>query len=125
MSSLEIHVEKYKLFKKDANNQDNSPMTRIEASFEASFHIIESCLALQRIHINKHQLVRQYLEENKTIFGENTKEIWQKFQELENQIRPGQLYGGKINGERSLAAQQLFQQIESFCLPILRKAQIL
>ncbi len=124
MSSLEIHLQKYNLFKKDAFNEDNSPMTRIEALFEASFHLIESCMALQRKHINKHQMMRTAVEENKELFGDKGEIIWQKFQELENQIRPGQMYGGKINGQRLRAAQNIFELMESLCLSILRKEKI-
>lgn len=120
MSSLDIHLKKYEMFKKDASNENNSHMTRIEALFEASFHLIESCCALHRIHINKHQLVRQFMEDNESIFQDQAALIWQKFQEMENQIRPGQLYGGKINGEQLKKSLELFSLIEGACLPILR-----
>lgn len=124
MASLDIHWKKYQLFRKDALNTSNSEPTRIEACFEACFHLIESCAALQRLHINKHQLVRQFLEQNRTILGDATDAVWQSFQELENHIRPGQLYGGKIDGEHLQRALALLSRIEAACLPILRKAQI-
>ncbi len=125
MSSLEIHLQKYQLFRKDGYNQENSVMTRIASLFEAGFHLIESCFALQRLHINKHQLVRKFIEENKDVLNERGGEIWKSFQELENQIRPGQLYGGKINGEHLRKAQEVFALVEEVCLPILRKEKIL
>ncbi|MEW5896271.1 MAG: hypothetical protein AB1668_01135 [Nanoarchaeota archaeon] len=125
MSSLDIHIKKYQLFRKDAFNERNSPMTRIESLFEASFHLIEACCALHRLHINKHQLVRKLLEENVALFQENSPEVWRKFQDLENQIRPGQLYGGKINGERLKESQAIFSFIEALCVPILRKEEYL
>ena len=115
-------MKKYNLFKKDGENKENSEPTRIEALFEASFHLIEACAALHRIHINKHQMLRQELEKNKDIFSEKTEAVWSKFQELENQIRPGQIYGGKINGEQLKRAEEIFNKIEEVCNSVLRKA---
>src|SRR3989344_3508006 len=108
MSSLEIHLQKFHLFRKDGYNEENSAMTRIASLFEAGFHLIESCFALHRLHINKHQLMRKFIEENPIVLKANGEEIWKSFQELENQIRPGQLYGGKINGEHLRKAQEAF-----------------
>ncbi|MFH0978766.1 MAG: hypothetical protein V1837_05695 [Candidatus Woesearchaeota archaeon] len=115
MSSFEIHEKKYLLFRKDAENSDNSPMTRINSYFEASFHAIESCAVLFGIHINKHQDVRRVLEQNKVIFGQETMSVWSKFQDLENKVRPGQLYGGKINGENLQKAKELAAFIFEIC----------
>ena len=121
MSSFEIHKKKYELFEKDAENKDNSHMTRIEAYFEACFHLIDTCAALFDIHINKHQNVRRIVEENEEIFGEDTQLIWTKFQELENKIRPGQAYGGRINGENLKKAEEIANTIFNICNDIIRK----
>jgi len=115
MSSLETHLKKYKLFLKDAENKENSEPTRIESYFEAVFHLIEAVAAKHRIHINKHQLVRSVLENNKEIFEGNTENIWRAFQEIENQIRPEQAYGGAINGEALKKTKELVSVIINIC----------
>ena len=97
MSDFEKHIEKYALFKGDAENETVSHPTRITSYFEASFHLIEAVAAKQEGHINKHHAVRSFLEQNKSIFSEDTETVWQSFQLLDNQIRPGQACGGKIN----------------------------
>lgn len=121
MSSFAIHTKKYKMFLKDAENEENSQPTRIEAYFEACFHLIEAVAAQKRLHINKHQLVRKVLEENESVFGENTENIWRSFQKIENQIRPGQIYGGAIDGEALKNTKRLASVIEEVCNTILRK----
>ena len=98
MASYETHIKKYRMFLRDAKNESNSEPTRVIAYFEAAFHLIEAVAARRRIHINKHQLVRRVLEES-TLFGDDTEKVWRAFQEIENQIRPGQAYGGRIDGE--------------------------
>lgn len=77
--------------------------------------MIEVVVAKNRIHINKHQLVRTVLEQNKAIFKEDTEILWKSFQEIENQIRPGQMYGGVINGEALRKVEQLVATIEVIC----------
>jgi hypothetical protein len=127
MSSFEIHIKKYHMFLKDAINEQNSEPTRIEAFFEATFHLIEAVTAKYRIHINKHKLVRNVLELNKEIFGEDTEKVWRAFQEIENQIRPGQAYGGAINGEALERTKELTGVVKNICEkhlgsnPVLRK----
>ena len=124
MSSFEVHKKKHELFKKDAENKDNSHMTRIDAYFESCFHLIDACAALFDIHINKHQNVRKVAEENEEIFGENTQTVWNKFQELENKIRPGQAYGGRINGEQLKKAEDISEIIFNICTEVIRKKDI-
>ncbi len=124
MSSFEIHLRKYELFKKDAENKDNSSMTRIEAHFEASFHLIDACAALFDIHINKHQDIRRIIEENEQVFGKDTYIIWNKFQELENKIRPGQAYGGRINGEQLKNAEAITKTIFDICHEVIRRKNL-
>lgn len=115
MSSLEIHVKKYKMFLKDAENEENSEPTRIEACFEAMFHLIEAVAATHRAHINKHQLTRKLLESNKEIFKNDTEKVWHAFQEIENQIMPGQAYGGAINGDALKRTKELAIFIQNIC----------
>ncbi|RMF91671.1 MAG: hypothetical protein D6733_00635 [Methanobacteriota archaeon] len=115
MSSFEIHIKKHRMFLRDAENESNSEPTRIEAYFESAFHLIEAVAAQKRIHINKHQLVRNVLEENHDLFREDTQVIWRAFQELENQIRPGQVYGGAIDGEALEQARELVKVIQNVC----------
>ena len=120
MASLIVHLEKYRLFKKDALNEDISIPTRIEALFEACFHLIEACMAEKGLHINKHQLVRKMVTDHEDVIGENSDTVWRAFQELENQIRPGQIYGGKIDGPQLERAQEIMEIIESGCNTVLR-----
>lgn len=120
MASLTIHLEKYRLFRKDASNEDNSIPTRIEAIFEACFHLIEACMAKNGLHINKHQRVRSMVISNSDVFGEDCESVWRAFQELENQIRPGQVYGGKIDGPQLERAQRLMKKVETVCNIVLR-----
>lgn len=115
MSGFDIHKEKYIMFKHDAENEENSIPTRIESYFSASFHLIETKASKSGIHINKHQDVRTALEKNRKIFGEDTEQVWRAFQEIENQIRPGQIYGGAINGKKLKRTKELFQLIENIC----------
>jgi len=46
--------------------------------------------------------------------------VWRAFQRIENQIRPGQLYEGKINGEAVEDTEKNFREIEEICLKLLR-----
>jgi uncharacterized protein (UPF0332 family) len=115
MSDLEIHLEKYRMFKTDACNESNSFPIRIEAYFYAAFHLIEAMVANVGIHIEKHQRVRSMLEKNHQIFKDYTEQVWRAFHEIENQIRPGQIYGGAINGKKLLRTIELFQVIETIC----------
>jgi hypothetical protein len=103
------------MFLKDAMNEQNSEPTRVDAFFEAAFHLIEAAVARHRIHINKHQLVRKILERNKNIFEDATDKVWRAFQEIENQIRPGQAYGGAINGEALERTMELVALIQKVC----------
>jgi hypothetical protein len=115
MTSRDVHLQKYKLFKRDAENEENSVPTRIEATFEACFHLIEACMAKDGLHINKHNQVRSMITEHGDVFGENSEMVWRAFQELENQIRPGQTYGGRINGPQLKRAQDIMERVEGVC----------
>lgn len=115
MSSFEVHIEKYNLFKKDAENETVSHPSRIEAYFAAAYQLIEACMAKYGLHINKHQMVRTILSQEERVFNSDTETVWRRFQLLENQIRPGQSYGGKINGEELKRAEQVFEEIKKIC----------
>jgi hypothetical protein len=93
MGSKDNHFKLYKMFKNDAENINNFEGTRVEAYFLSAYHLIESCAAHERVHINKHQLVRSNLTQNNFIFKENTEIIWMNFQKIENQLRPKFAYG--------------------------------
>lgn len=115
MSDFNTHLLKYQMFKTDAGNESNSIPIRIEAYFYAAFHLIEANAAKAGIHIEKHQKVRSMLEQNQQIFGVFTEQVWRSFHEIENQIRPGQVYGGAINGKRLDRTVELFRIIETIC----------
>ncbi len=103
------------MFKRDAEYKANSYPIRIEAYFYASFHLIEAMAAKKGLHIDKHQKVRQKLEKNPQIFEDRTEGVWRAFQEIENQIRPGQIYGGAIDGKKLRRTKELFEEIEKLC----------
>ncbi len=115
MTSFDGHMEKYRMFKADAQNETNSIPTRIEAYFNACFHLIEANAAKMGLHMEKHQRVRSMLERNHQIFGGDTEKVWRAFQEIENQIRPGQIYGGLIDGKKLQRTKELFETIEEIC----------
>ena len=121
MASQDVHLKKYKLFKHDAENEENSIPTRIETIFEACFQIIEACMAKEKLHINKHNRVRSMVTEHNAVFGTDSDKIWRAFQEIEHHIRPGQAYGGRINGPQLKRAQVLLEEIENICNTVLQK----
>lgn len=120
MASQDVHLRKYKLFKRDAENEENSVPTRIETIFEACFHLIETCMAKDGLHVNKHTNVRSMITEHDGVFRENSEAVWRAFQELENQIRPGQAYGGRIDGPQLQRAQEIMRIIEAVCNTVLQ-----
>lgn len=121
MASQNIHLKKYGLFKRDAENEENSIPTRIEIIFEACFQIIEACMAKEKLHVNKHNRVRSMATEHNNVFGAGSDRIWRAFQEIEHQIRPGQAYGGRIDGPQLKRAQDLMEEIERICNTVLQK----
>lgn len=116
MGSLKNHMELYRRFKGDAENEDNYEGTRVEAYFLAAFHLIEACAAKERVHINKHQRVREILEENRFVLEENTENVWRSFQKIENQLRPKFAYTFTWTSEDMEEVKKNFENIENYCL---------
>ena len=116
MGSKENHFKLYKKFKNDAENHDNFEGTRVEAYFLSSYHLIESCAAQERVHINKHQHLRSMLTKNDFIFKDNTDEIWKNFQKIENQLRPKFAYGFSWTKTDMKNVKICFKTIEKICL---------
>lgn len=116
MGDFKTHLDLYKKFKKDADNTKLFEGTRVEAYFLAAFHLIESCAAKERIHINKHQNVRMAIEENTFLFGEESESIWRNFQIIENQLRPKFAYSMSWNKEDMGKIIEHFEIIEKVCL---------
>lgn len=111
----EVHLHKYKNFKAEAAT-GHYPPSRIENYFLACFHLIEAFVFFKAgLHIQKHQKIRTILEENKTIFGEETERVWREFEELENQVRVATSYGGKENGKMVEMARKILENIEDIC----------
>jgi hypothetical protein len=123
MPSAEVHRQKYEDFRADAEREENSIPIRIEAYFHSLFHLIELVVVQWGIHINQHQFVRRELEGHPEIFGERTRPVWEGFQEIENRIRPGQVYGGRVNGENLRRTQEIYAQVEAICLEVLRERE--
>jgi len=119
MSTFEKHKELYENFKKDAEKIDLYVGTQVEAYFLAAFHLIETCAAKEMVHINKHQLVRKSLENNKNIFQDKTEDIWRNFQTIENKIRPKFVYGASWRQIDIEEVKVCFKKIEKICLEIL------
>ena len=120
MSRYQNHKEKYLKFKKDAENKDLFIPTRIEAYFNSMFHLIDAIAALHNVHIDVHKNLRRVLENNPDIFGGQTRTVWINFTKLERDIRPGQIYGSPINGEKIKEAQEVVSKIEEICLKDLK-----
>ena len=118
MAASETHYEKYQKFKTEAEREESFIPSRIENYFEATFHLIEYVVSKTGIHINKHQNVRRELEANPKIFGDDTNSMWTNFQEMENRIRPGQIYGAAINGKSLKRVQEIFKKIENICTKV-------
>lgn len=112
---FDTHYTLYENFKKDADKEDNFIGTRVEAYFLAAFHLIESCAAKERVHINKHQKVKICLEENHFIFGDKTGIIWETFQHIENQLRPKFTYGDSGEEKDFMQIKDDFHTIEKLC----------
>lgn len=79
-------------------------------------------MAKNGLHINKHGNVRSMITEHNKVFGEDSEEVWRAFQELENQVRPGQAYGGRIDGPQLRRAQGIMKRIDDVCNTVLQKA---
>ncbi len=116
MGSKKNHFKLYEKFKNDAENIDNFEGTRVEAYFLSAYHLIESCAAHERVHINKHQHLRSMLTKNDFIFKDNTDEIWKNFQKIENQLRPKFAYGFSWTKTDMNNVKTCFKTIEQICL---------
>lgn len=123
MSTFNTHKELYLKFKEDALKTDLYPGTRVEAYFLSAFHLIETCAALVRVHINKHQNVRSVLEKEGQIFGKDTESVWKSFQKIENQLRPKFAYSAGWEIEDLKALEEEYRRIEIFALRKLEDAQ--
>jgi hypothetical protein len=116
MGSQDNHFTLYQKFKQDATNTHNFEGTRVEAYFLSAYHLIETCAAQERVHINKHQQVRIMLTNNMFIFNENTEKVWTNFQQIENQLRPKFTYGFSWTEEDMKNVESCYQTIEKICL---------
>ena len=105
-----------KKFKNDAENINNFEGTRVEAYFLSAYHLIESCAAQERVHINKHQHLRSILIKNEFIFKNKTDEIWKNFQKIENQLRPKFTYGFSWTEIDMKNVKTCYKTIEKICL---------
>ncbi len=119
MGTFENHRKLYENFKKDAEKEDNFEVSRVELFFLSIFHLIEACAALKRIHIDKHQRLRKILDENDTIFKDQTDRVWRWFQEIENRFRPKFTYGSSWSTADFLKIKELYSKLESICLKII------
>lgn len=116
MGSKENHFKLYEKFKNDAENINNFEGTRVEAYFLSAYHLIESCAAQERVHINKHQHLRSMLTKNEFIFRNNTDDIWRNFQKIENQLRPKFAYGFSWTEIDMENVKTCYKTIEKICL---------
>lgn len=119
MGDIENHLKLYQRFKADAENDKLFEGTRAEAYFLSAYHLIEACAAKERVHINKHQRVRQVLEDNLFILGKGTEPVWRAFQTIENQLRPKFSYGFSWTPKDIEEVIELFRTIESTCLEVM------
>jgi hypothetical protein len=116
MGSKDNHFALYQKFRTDAENTNNFEGTRVEAYFLSAYHLIESCAAQERVHINKHQHVRTTLTENTFIYKEDTEKVWMNFQKIENQLRPKFTYGFSWTKTDMKTVQSCFKTIEKISI---------
>lgn len=119
MTNLETHLEKYRRFKKDAENEQNHSESRIELYFHALFQLLEAVAAKYGHHIGKHQRVRSIFENHVDVFKENTRKIWEGFQTVEGNLRVRNVYGGGMDTGDLATVKQIFDEIEKTCLEAL------
>lgn len=122
MSTFHTHKRVYLKFKEDALKKELYAGTRVEAYFLSIFHLIEACAALMRVHINKHQKVRQVLEKEDQIFGKDTERIWKSFQRIENQLRPKFAYSIGWQKQDLNEVELEYARIERIALEKLKNA---
>lgn len=115
MAQRAVHLAQYATFRADAERPELSPNLRVEAWFLAAYHRIDASAARVGVHIGKHQNIRRELELNAEIFGMDTHEVWQSFQELETRIRPKFVYGQAWSKKDVGLAKELFERIERLC----------
>jgi len=109
----------YETFKKDAENANNSKQSRVEIYFLSIFHLIEACAAKHNIHINKHQRIRNILEENTDIFKDKTDNVWRTFQTIETRLRPKFSYGFSWTDEDFNELISLYEKLENICMGVI------
>ena len=68
-----------------------------------------------KVHIDTHKNVRRVVLSNMEIFKENAEAIYTNFEVLEKMIRPGQVYGGPINGKNLEKTKKIFETLEKIC----------
>ncbi len=119
MGSFENHKNLYLNFKKDAENINNSEPSRAELYFLSIYHLIESCAAKNKKHINKHQKLRKFLVENTEIFKSNTTSVWQSFQTIETRIRPKFSYGVSWEKKDFEEIKAIYFDLEQICLKVI------
>ena len=119
MSKFENHKKLYLNFKGDAENEDLSLPSRAELYFLSIYHLIESCAAKYRIHINKYQKVRIILENNPHIFEKEKENVWRLFQDIENKIRPKFTYGFSWTDKDFNELKEKYYKLEEICNKIL------
>ena len=119
MSKFENHKKTYLNFKKDAENEVNSKLSRAELYFLSIYHLIECCAAKYRVHVNKHQKVRIVLENNPNIFEKETENVWRLFQDIENKIRPKFTYGFSGTEDDFNVLKEKYYKLEEICNQVL------
>jgi len=116
LGSKDNHFKLYNKFKNDAENINNFEGTRVDAYFLSAYHLIETCAAQERVHINKHQHVRSVIIKNKFIFKDDADDIWKIFQRIENQLRPKFAYGFSWTKTDMKNVEICYKKIEKICL---------
>lgn len=119
MGTFKNHQNLYENFKKDAESENISEPSKAELYFLSLFHLIEACCAKNRVHIQKHQKIRQILEKNIEIFKDQTETIWRSFQTIENKLRPKFSYGFSWTNEDFKKLKKNYYKIEEICLKVL------
>ncbi len=119
MSKKEVHVKKYKAFRKVAFSLDLEDFVRIANLFDALFQLIEACVATRALHIQHHKDLPNVLRGQKDIFGSQTSEVISSFLKIEREFRVACEYGGSDGIKEWKAARPLFEKIETLAFSVL------
>jgi uncharacterized protein (UPF0332 family) len=113
----------FRSYQKDIKEGESLIKPIVENALLSMFHLIEAVLALDNLHVNKHQLLPGFLRKSSKIRilpKEKREELADLYEELER-IRPAMVYGAKDDGETLERIQKILHKITDICSNCLRE----